>query len=142
MIDLESRTGTNYYANLGTREEPQLVHLGKAAYGIRFVIRCNPEHYTDFTGYAVFIKAFPIYNQFGNPVDPTYFLETLPGNPKEKSILPFFKKAGKRDLVSIMEQYNDKGKIVAKYDCINMDFHRDMTGVYLKRSVFDKGGFE
>ncbi len=138
MIDLETRIGTNYYANLGTPETPKLVHIGKAAYGIRYVIRCNPEHYTDFAGYAAFIKGFQIYNHFGNPVDSNYFLETLPGKPEAKSILPMFKKAGKKDLVNVMQQYDDKEKLVAKYDCVDMDFHRDMTGVKLKRSVFDQ----
>ncbi len=142
MINLESRPGTNYYINLGSRKDPWLIHIGKASYGIRYVIRCNPDHYKDFADYAEFIKSFWLYNEFGNPVDSNYFLSILPQKPDTASVVQMFKKAGKQNLVSTMSQYNDKGNLVAQYDCVNMDFHKVMNDVYLKRSVFDKGRLE
>jgi len=138
-MNLEERMGTDFYINTGNRTEPNLVHIGKFAYGINFVIRCNPEHYTNFGDFEAFVKAHQLYNHFGNPGDSEYFLNSILSKSNEPSVLPMFKKAGKEGLVSVMQQYDTKGQLIAEYDCVNMDFHKDMTGRYLKKTVFDRG---
>jgi len=137
-MDLRKRSGTDYYLNLGERENPELVHICKLAFGIRFVVRANPEHYSDYRGFAAFVTKGCIYNEFGSPVSSDFLLRAIQSKSRDPSVKPDFKKAGKAGIVRMMQQFDSDGNVVAEYDCVAENFGKDMTGVYLKKDVFDR----
>ncbi len=114
--------GTNYYANIGTIDEPKLVHLGKTAYGIRFAFRWNPDHYTDYEGFTNFVLSYPVSNHFGNPVDSKHFVEEIvPYKMDEPPIAPAYRKAGKGELVHVVKEVKES-KIVGEHHFVDEDF--------------------
>lgn len=128
--------GTNFFVNVGTKNEPKLVHLGKAAYGIRFAFRWNPDHYTDYEGFKKFVMPHQVYNHFGNPVDSEYFInEIVPSKMDEPPIAPAYRKAGKEDFVHVVKELKES-KIVGEHHFVDEDFGVDVSGLVLKKSVF------
>lgn len=136
-MDLKSMVGTNYYANIGTENEPKLIHIGKIAYGFRSAFRWNPEYYKDYEDFKKFVMSHQIYNHFGNPVYSEYFIKTMIRlKAKEPPIAPVFKKVGKGDLVHVMKEF-EEGKVVAEHHFVDEDFGDDVSGLVLKKSVFE-----
>lgn len=103
-MDLKALEGTNYYVLIPEGDESKLIHIGKGAYGYRFIFRWNPDFYTDFDSFKNFIESKQIYNHFGRPVHFDSLIDYIRDKQKEKPIKSVLKKVGKGDLVHSIEE--------------------------------------
>jgi hypothetical protein len=130
-MDLKSLKGANYYVMIGEGKESNLMHIGKASYGYRFLLRWNPELYTDYAGFLNTIRNNKIYNQFGRKVSPDFLINFINDKVALKPVKPYFDKMDKSHLIHLLQETKDD-KPVAGHPFIDEDFGIPTSEIKLK----------
>ena len=126
---LKDLIGTNYYANIGTKEHPEMIHLGKLSYGYKFIFRANAEYYKNYEEFENFVKQHELYNHFGRLCDKNTILKMILNSlEREEKITDDIHGLDFSAGQYLKKDKDSKGKKLTMV-YVNEDFGMDMSNV-------------